>query len=51
MADIVIGPEIEQANVAALSDVHGKMQGFVGNDNRSWLYWGEIHTTHAPAIR
>jgi hypothetical protein len=51
MADIVIRPEIEQASVAALSDAHGKMQGVVGNDNRSWLCWGEIHMTRAPAIR
>ena len=43
MPDIVIRPEIDQANVTALRDAYGKMQNFVGNDNRSWIYWGETH--------
>ncbi len=43
MADLVIRPEIEQANVTALQDAYGKMQRFVAHDNRSWVFWGEIH--------
>jgi tyrosinase len=42
-AAVVIRPNVEQANIAALRDAYSKMQAFVPADNRSWIYWGEFH--------
>jgi tyrosinase len=43
VADIVIRPEVEQADIAAITDAHTKMQALTGTDNRSWVYWSEFH--------
>lgn len=40
---IVVRPSAEHANVAALADAYGKMQGFSESDNRGWIYWAEFH--------
>lgn len=40
---IVLRPSVEQADVAALRDAFGKMQGLKAVDNRSWVYWAEYH--------
>jgi tyrosinase len=40
---IVVRPSAENANVTALADAYGKMQGFTASDNRSWIYWAEFH--------
>lgn len=34
---------VEQANIAALSDAYTTMQGRSESDNRSWMYWAEYH--------
>jgi tyrosinase len=44
MADgIVVRPDAEHANVAALEDAYEKMQAFSASDNRGWIYWAEFH--------
>jgi tyrosinase len=44
MADgIVVRPDAEHANVAALQDAYAKMQAISASDNRSWVYWSEFH--------
>ncbi len=44
MADeIVVRPNAEHANVAALQDAYEKMQALSGLDNRSWVYWAQFH--------
>jgi tyrosinase len=44
MADsIVIRPDAEHANVAALQDAYTKMQAIAETDNRGWVYWAEYH--------
>ena len=40
---IVVRPEVEHANVAALQDAYDKMQQLSATDNRSWIYWAEYH--------
>ena len=40
---IVLRPDVEQANIAALRDAYAKMQALAGTDNRSWIYWAEYH--------
>jgi tyrosinase len=40
---IVIRPEADHSNVAALEDAYQTMQGLSGSDNRSWIYWSEFH--------
>jgi tyrosinase len=40
---IVIRPDAEHANVAALQDAYQKMQALSASDNRSWIYWAEFH--------
>ena len=40
---IVIRPEADHANVAALEDAYEKMQAIAASDNRSWIYWAEFH--------
>jgi tyrosinase len=40
---IVLRPNVEQANIAALRDAYGKMQALSATDNRSWVYWAEYH--------
>jgi len=43
MTGLVVRPEIAHANVPALQDAYGKIQGFTPRDNRSWVYWAEVH--------
>lgn len=43
MTDLVLRVDAEHADVDALRDAYGKMQGFISNDNRSWIFWGEVH--------
>jgi tyrosinase len=40
---IVIRPDTEHANVAALEDAYSKMQAIAETDNRGWVYWAEFH--------
>ena len=40
---IVIRPDAEHANVAALQDAYAKMQAIAETDNRGWVYWAEFH--------
>jgi tyrosinase len=40
---IVVRPDAEHANVAALQDAYEKMQAISASDNRSWIYWAEFH--------
>jgi tyrosinase len=40
---IVIRPNADHANVAALQDAYEKMQAISASDNRSWIYWSEFH--------
>src|SRR3954449_5820125 len=40
---IVVRPEADHANVAALEDAYEKMQAISASDNRSWIYWAEFH--------
>ena len=40
---IVVRPDAEHANVAALQDAYEKMQAISEADNRSWMYWAEAH--------
>lgn len=40
---IVLRPSAEQADVPALRDAYGKMQALSASDNRSWIYWAELH--------
>jgi tyrosinase len=40
---VVIRPNAEYANVAALEDAYQKMQALSDSDNRSWIYWAEYH--------
>ncbi len=40
---IVLRPSVEHADIAALRDAYGKMQGIKAADNRSWIYWAEYH--------
>jgi tyrosinase len=40
---IVIRPDAEHANVAALQDAYTKMQAIADTDNRGWVYWAEFH--------
>src|SRR6202042_960548 len=40
---IVLRPNVEQANIAALRDAYSKMQKLMARDNRSWIYWAEVH--------
>jgi tyrosinase len=41
--EIVLRPDVEHADIAALRDAYAKLQGFSATDNRSWVYWGEYH--------
>jgi tyrosinase len=34
---------VEQADIPALADAWGTMQGRSEHDNRSWMYWAEFH--------
>jgi tyrosinase len=43
VGDIVIRPNADHANVAALEDAYEKMQAFSESDNRGWMYWAEFH--------
>jgi tyrosinase len=43
VAGVVLRPEVEKADIAALRDAYAKTQGFSASDNRSWVYWGEYH--------
>jgi tyrosinase len=43
VADVVLRPEVDQADIAALRDAYGKMQALSATDNRSWIYWSEFH--------
>jgi tyrosinase len=43
VADLVIRQEVEYANVDALRDGYGKLQTIAANDNRSWVFWAELH--------
>ncbi|NKQ52846.1 tyrosinase family protein [Amycolatopsis sp. K13G38] len=44
MADqIVVRPDVEHADIAALRDAYGKMQALSGTDNRSWIFWADRH--------
>ena len=43
MAGVVLRPEVEQADIAALRDAYAKTQRFSATDNRSWIYWGAYH--------
>jgi tyrosinase len=40
---VVLRPNVEQANIAALRDAYSKLQALTGTDNRSWIYWAEYH--------
>ncbi|MBA2557898.1 MAG: tyrosinase family protein [Chloroflexi bacterium] len=40
---IVVRPEADHANVAALQDGYQKMQETSSSDNRSWIYWSQFH--------
>lgn len=40
---IVLRPNVGQANIAALRDAYSKMQKLMPRDNRSWIYWAEVH--------
>jgi tyrosinase len=40
---IVIRPSTGQANIPAIRDAYGQMQGFSETDNRSWIFWAEYH--------
>jgi tyrosinase len=40
---IVVRPNAQHANVAALQDAYDKMQGLSASDNRGWIYWAEYH--------
>lgn len=40
---IIVRPNAEHANVAALQDAYEKMQTISAADNRSWIYWAEFH--------
>ncbi len=42
-AHVVLRPSVEHANVTALRDAYLKMQALSGTDNRSWIYWAEVH--------
>ncbi len=41
--DIVLRPEVEQSDVAALRDAYAKMANLSATDNRSWIYWAGYH--------
>lgn len=43
MAEIVLRPEVEQANIAALRNAYRKTQAMSSTDNRSWVYWASYH--------
>jgi tyrosinase len=44
MADgIVVRPNADNADVAALQDAYDKMQALSASDNRGWIYWAEFH--------
>jgi tyrosinase len=40
---VVLRPDIEQADIASLSDAYAKMQGLSASDNRSWIFWSQFH--------
>ncbi|HVE69660.1 MAG TPA: tyrosinase family protein [Solirubrobacteraceae bacterium] len=40
---IVVRPDAQAANVAALGDAYRTMQAFSASDNRGWIYWAEFH--------
>jgi tyrosinase len=40
---IVVRPDAQFANVAALEDAYQKMQALSASDNRGWIYWAEYH--------
>jgi tyrosinase len=40
---IVVRPNAEFANVAALQDAYEKMQAISAADNRGWIYWAAFH--------
>jgi tyrosinase len=40
---LVLRPDVDHANVAALRDAYGKMQALSATDNRSWVYWAAYH--------
>lgn len=40
---IVVRPDAQHANVAALQDAYDKMQAFSDGDNRGWVFWAEYH--------
>lgn len=41
--EVVLRPEVEHADIAALRDAYAKMQALSGTDNRSWIFWAEFH--------
>jgi hypothetical protein len=43
VACVVLRPEVEQADIAALRHACAGTQAFSATDNRSWIYWGEYH--------
>jgi tyrosinase len=43
MTDVVLRPEVEQADVAALRNAYTATQGLSATDNRSWVYWAAYH--------
>lgn len=44
MADnIALRQSIEQCDLSALRDAYGKMQAISPTDNRSWVYWANLH--------
>lgn len=44
MADgIVVRPDAEHANVAALQDAYDRMQAISASDNRGWSFWSMYH--------
>jgi tyrosinase len=40
---VVVRPEVEHADIAALREAYARIQAFSASDNRSWIYWGEYH--------
>jgi tyrosinase len=41
--DVVLRPDVDHADLAALRDAYARMQAFSATDNRSWLYWSGYH--------
>ncbi len=40
---VVLRPNVEQANIAALQDAYAKMQAISATDDRSWIFWAGYH--------